>query len=156
MSEKMKKEEGFTLLEVLVALSISSLCFLLLAIGVKQTQHIKAQVNQDAQLEWHLFLNQLEYELQESELIRVSRDALVVKKKNPEKGIEEEISFSRYFKMIRRQVGNAGHQPMLTRFETFAFSKEDNKVILTVTFPDASTYVARIWIDSWDEGKDEK
>lgn len=154
-NKSFKREEGFTLLELLVALSVSSICFLLLAIGVNQIRRIHEEMKNDPQIEWHLFLNQLEHYVQDSEFVRVEKDALVVRKAREDNGRMEQISYSRYNNMIRRQVFGEGHQPMLMHLRSFTFAKEKEMIILQAEFQNGDSYRARLNVRSWEETNEE-
>lgn len=143
-------EQGFTLLEVLVSLSITSLCILLISSSVMHVRDIRQGIEEDYQIEWHIFLNQLEFYLQESDLVSVTRDRLEVISPEEETGRKREVRYERHFRMIRRRVGNDGHQPMLRGLEQFAFSKEENMLILYALFQNGEEYQTKIWIDNWD------
>ena len=80
------KEEGFTLLEVLLTLSIISLCVLLFSMAITQIKTVRASIKDDRQIEWHLFLNSMEYDLIGSEFIEVTNTNLSVSKYNVSAG----------------------------------------------------------------------
>lgn len=158
-AKKQINESGFTLLEVLVSLSVSSLCFLLLAAGVSQTRNMHQHVKEDRQIEWHLFLNQLEYYLEESELYSVNAQSLKVRKLDEDSGMIETASYSFYegsstdMPMIRRQTSKGGHQPMLLGLKSFHFSKKEKEIQMEAEFQTGETYRARIWLRNWEESK---
>lgn len=147
-SSNIKKEKGFTLLEVLVALSVSTLCFLLLSIGIMQTRTIREQLENDKQIEWHLFLNQLEYYLQDSELVSVSRDNLTVKEPNKQTGKFETVSYVRpqtNRSVLIRRVNN-GNQRLLSEVNWVRFSRNGETLEIEGYFQNGETYNAQIRI----------
>lgn len=154
---KLKEEDGFTLLEVLIALSISSLCFTLLAVGINQAKMIRRQVERDPQIDWHIFLNQLEFYLEESEFVSLTEERLEVREKN-----REDHTFSRFIYetyqprgstewMIRRRGGDGGHQPMLFDLEEVQFSTHGKWLVIEAYFKTGEKYRASLVIHSWEE-----
>lgn len=151
-----KKEKGFTLLEVLVALSISTLCFLLLSIGITQTRTIREQVEEDKQIEWHLFLNQLEHYLEDSELVSVSRDSLTVKEPKKETGELETVSYVRpqtNRSVLIRRVNN-GNQRLLSQVNWVRFSRSGEILEVEGYFQNGETYNARLRINNWEANEE--
>lgn len=73
-TQTLTNQKGFTLIETLCALFILVLSISLLSISVSQFQLIRRQTFQDRQLEWHLFLNQLEKECQNQIVVKVTQD----------------------------------------------------------------------------------
>ncbi|MFC6463833.1 competence type IV pilus minor pilin ComGF [Marinilactibacillus sp. GCM10026970] len=134
-------EKGFTLIEVLLSLSIVSLCVVLLSFFTSQSKSLQDRINTDRQLEWHLFLNQTEYELEGSTRVSVDSDNLSVEKENKQ-GHKETIKYQKYLSLLRRQVGGEGHQPMLTDLKSLQFKTKENKVTITVKFNNEETYSA--------------
>ena len=63
------KNQGFTLLESVVSLYVLVLCVSLIGFTASQYQTIRKQTFLDRQLEWHLFLNQFEYEIKDLVLL---------------------------------------------------------------------------------------
>lgn len=150
-----REENGFTLLEVLVALSVSSLCFILLSSGIKQAERINQEMKQDPQIEWHIFLNQLEFYLKESELVSFDEQTLVVREKN-EDNIYAQFTYEKYEsrdkndQMIRRR-GTGGHQPVLTGVKEYTFSLNNQQLIIEAQFQTGEKYRAQLFIHSWEE-----
>lgn len=149
---KLKNEGGFTLLETLVALSISSLCFLLLSIGILQTRAIREEIENDKQIEWHLFINQLEHYFQDSELISVSRDELIVKEMNQNTGELETATYLRPYsnrRVLIRRVNN-GNQRVLSQVNWVRFSMNEDVLEIEGYFQNDEVYNARLKIESWE------
>lgn len=148
-----QNEAGFTLLEVLLAVSVTSISVLLLSFFVDQSVRLKQEVKSDRQIEWHLFLNQVEYDLKESTLVNVGTEGFVVKRPNDD-GINEKITYERYYRLFRRRVGDEGHQPILTQIETIQLEKTDDQLWVTVLFQNGETYTARLRISEMSELKE--
>lgn len=148
-------EEGFTLIEVLLSLSIVSLCVVLLSFFTSQSKSLQERINTDRQIEWHLFLNQAEYELEGSYKVSVNLDSMTVEKEN-DQGHKETIKYQKYLSLLRRQVGGEGHQPLLTDLKSLQFKTKENKVIITVKFNNEETYSAVFAIpEKLDEEREE-
>lgn len=145
-----QNEDGFTLLEVLLAVSVTSISVLLLSFFVDQSVRLEQEVESDRQIEWHLFLNQVEYDLKESTLVDFGAEGFVVKRPKID-GTIEKVTYERYFRLFRRRVGGEGHQPILTQIETFQLEKTDDQLWLTVLFQNGETYTARLRISEMTE-----
>lgn len=149
-----QNEDGFTLVEVLIAVSITSISVLLLSFFVDQSVRLKKEVESDRQIEWHLFLNQIEYDLKDSTLVNVGSERFVVERTNND-GIIEKVTYEKYFRIFRRRVGDEGHQPMLTKIETIQLEKKDDQLWVTVLFQNGETYTARLHISKASESKED-
>lgn len=146
--KKIKNQEGFTLLEILISLSITSLCFLLLSIGVVQIKELNHTIKTDKQIEWHLFLNQLDHYLIDSRFTSNTSTILRV-----EERVDGQLQDVRYqksgTKFIRRL--NGGNQPLLMDIQTINITKHKDSILIKGIFDNGETYKARIWVNSWDE-----
>lgn len=142
------KEDGFTLLEVLFTLTLISLCVFLFSMAISQIKTVRANVKDDRQIEWHLFLNQMENDIRGTEFLNVTEKRLTVVKFNVSKDASERITYERFGSMIRRRVGGDGHQPMLTQVSTSEFTLlTKNKVKLTVTFDNGEKFTAYVKVN---------
>ncbi|OJF94304.1 competence type IV pilus minor pilin ComGF [Alkalibacterium sp. 20] len=148
MVNKIKREEqGFSLLEVIITLSIVSSCVLLFSFAISQIGATRAAVKDDRQIEWHLFINQLEFELTGSEDVRTSRDKLTFERFDVEEQLVKSISYERYYKIIRRQVGSKGHQPILLEVSSINFSLVEQTLEIDVVFNNGETYSAKFRVN---------
>lgn len=145
-----KSEEAFTLLEVMVALSITSLVFMLLSVSVTHFKSTKEKVEVDRQLDWHLFINQMEYYMNNSELILVSSNRLVVKEIEPRTSSSMTAEYIKVNRNFIRRVNN-GTQPMLMDIKDVSFHKKSSNITITSEFNNGEQYQARIRVNSWDE-----
>lgn len=143
-------DSGFTLLETMVAISLMSLAILLLSTFTEQSSRIQKDIKSDRQIEWHLFLNQLEYDLRDSKLISISSERFVVERPNKEDEIEK-ISYERYYKLLRRKVGNEGHQPVLTRLREIHMKSKEGQLWIAATFQDGESYTASLLLPLKEE-----
>lgn len=172
MRVNLSKQDGFTLLEALISLAISSLVLLLLTSGIVQTSKIRdilvndSQKSQDSwevisgdrQLEWHLFINQLEHYLQGTKNPRITTNGFVVDEWD--EGINRftdvwyvRLDINRTI-FIRRK--SSGNQRLLTGLATVHF-KEDKEgwLSLKVEFQNGEIYEGKVWVESWSENENE-
>lgn len=143
-----KSENAFTLIEALVALSISSLAFVLLSMSIGHFKYVKNNMSQDRQLDWHLFVNQMEYYMNESELVQVSSDRLVVNEVDSRTKVKMRAEYLKVNQNFIRRVNN-GTQPMVMNIRSVSFKNEGQSLLMTGNFNNGEQYQARIWIDSW-------
>ncbi len=125
----------------MVSVSVISMCLLLVSFFGGQIIQIQDRVKMDRQIEWHLFLNQLEYELTDSTLEGLYEDSLVVEKMQKDGKIKK-VSYERYQSLIRRRVGGEGHQPMLTKIRRLVLKPDGQQIRLEATFLNNERYVA--------------
>ncbi len=163
-------ESGFTLLEALIGLMISSFVSFLLIGGIMQMRTIQIhlvnasqlhretadRVMGDQQIEWHIFLNQLENYLQDTSNPNVSTGVLRVEKKiegeiwhrkieyrQPESGSASRRNFYEY--------KNGGSVRLLSGVESPRFELDNGWLLLHFTFRNGNQYTGRIWVASWVE-----
>lgn len=164
------RQAGFTLLEALIALFVSSLVLLLLASGILEASKIKEvivndsqaesvhphSVNGDRQLEWHLFLNQLETYLKDTKNPQVFKDRILLD--------EWEEETSRYVVTRYDQRGSKnnfvrsksnGYNRMLTGIQTVHLKQEEGWLLLDFTFNNGENYQGKVWVNSWTEKTEE-
>lgn len=165
-----KNEKGFTLLETLISLLISSLVIMLLTSGLLQVVSIRDTMASNAQasnrtnlitgdrhVEWHIFLNQLESYLQGSYDPKVADDTIHVK---------EPVVFDREFQEVLYRIdANAinfsrresnGYQRMLTGITKLNFTREGGWLNAGVIFVNGDRFDGRIWVESWVEKLEEE
>lgn len=170
MKKNLKDELGFTLVEALISLVISASILMLLSAGILQSKIIKSKLIDESQnilekeegnlvvgnrqIEWHLFLNQLEHYLNGTINPQVGTYIVVVD--------ELDIDTLNYVQVFYRKSGTNnsifirskknGYQPLLTRVHTLTFRLEENGWLrIECIFRNKEVYVGRIWIKSWVE-----
>lgn len=145
-------KKGFTLLETLFALFVTSLTVLLLSQTANNTEQIAAAYQSNAQLDWHIFLNQIEYDFEKSKNFRVEKE----RNRNKilyDRWYEDEVRYqtnsiefytSGGESMLRQRVNNRGHQPILMNVSSFHASLEEDmqEVILQIKFKSGESYEA--------------
>ncbi|GAA0352601.1 competence type IV pilus minor pilin ComGF [Alkalibacterium iburiense] len=141
------KEEGFTLLEVLLTLSIMSICVLFFSLALTQFKTVRASVKDDRQIEWHLFLNSMENDMKESELRQMTQTSLSVytvdEKTNKRVTVTYRLNRD---EMIRSVTG--GYEPILINVSKAHYEKlSDQRVRLNVTFHNGEEFTANIKVN---------
>ncbi|SFH78658.1 competence type IV pilus minor pilin ComGF [Pisciglobus halotolerans] len=136
------KEKGFTLIEAVFALLILILSLSLVSTAVQQLDLIHQQMVKNNQLEWHLFLNQFEYEASRTIFQTTDGKKAEFKKYNEESKKLETIS---YFKMkdkevLIRQVDGKGYQPMLLNVQQLSYTVKNRILYLSVDFNNQEHY----------------
>ncbi|MDN6196303.1 MAG: ComGF family competence protein [Atopostipes suicloacalis] len=163
-------ESGFTLLESLIALIVSSFILLLLNAAILQLNKIKDFVIVDAQnlssspnkihgsrqIEWHIFLAQLESYLKDTELITWNTQRITVQEKD-EKKEWQDVRYGRALSGNKNfyRNNNNGYNEMLIGIQEFTINLSNNCLILSCTFQNGENYEGRIWIESWLEEEKE-
>lgn len=160
-------ESGFTLLESLISLMLSSIILLLLTSTILQLSKMNELVIADAQnvsasqskiygsrqIEWHIFLTQLEAHLQDTKLVEYHSNRIIVIEKNKENGREQKIRYG------QAQTGNKnfyrsnnnGYNEMLTNIQNFNVDISGDCLKLLFTFQNGEQYKGRIWIEGWQD-----
>lgn len=146
-----QSEDGLTLIEMLVVLNVMMGCILFFSLALSQINSVRASINDDRQIEWHLFLNQMEYELRDKVLVNVTSTAINVKQIKDGMVQNDSISYNLFNNMYRRTVNRSGHQPMLTKLKTVKVQQENNQITFDVTFENDESYTARFKVEVLNE-----
>ncbi|MER2110338.1 MAG: competence type IV pilus minor pilin ComGF [Desemzia incerta] len=136
--------KGFTLIEAVAALFIFTLCLSLFSIAAKQLNAVQEMQVSDRQLEWHLFLNQFEFDLKENQLKEVKSEKVTFNQSIPKTDQVEVVSYERRLQKLLRKVGNEGYQPMLMELRTLSFQLDQTFLIIKVEFLNGETYQSQI------------
>lgn len=143
----LSNEEGYTLLEVLVTLSITSICLFLFSIAITQIKTVRTTVKDDRQIEWHLFLNTMEYDLIDTEFIEVKNTSLSFDKYNEKTKGMARLTYRVGRNEIVRSFSN-GNEPILTELSKAEYEMySTNRVRLKVTFNNGEDYTAYIKVN---------
>ncbi|MBM6613357.1 prepilin-type N-terminal cleavage/methylation domain-containing protein [Desemzia sp. RIT804] len=145
---QLPNSKGFTLLEAIIALLVFALCFSLFSLAVKQVHSINNAQQSDRQLEWHLFLNQFEYDLKENHLKEVTKNQVVFNQYVEKTGGTERVSYTRNFQKLVRQVSSQGYQPMLMQLRELTFSLDGMFLVIHVEFMNGENYRSQINLKS--------
>lgn len=168
----LNKEDGFTLLETLIALMMTSAILLLLTGGLLQITTLNRQLIEDSQfqkdsadvvtgdrqIEWHLFLNQLEGYLQGTIHPEAVNRVLRVEEYDEGTGKWITVEYRQPFTGSTRniyQFKNTGNIRLLTGVESPAFQQDGGWLRLDFKFRNGERYTGRIWVESWLEENEE-
>lgn len=165
----LKNETGFTLLEALIALLLTSSIMMLLLGAILQTKTINNKIVSDSQnftespnriegdrqIEWHLFLNQLENDLKDKVNVKEYRTYFYAYSKNVETNSLEKIEYRRPVSGESRRnfirLKNNGNVRMLTGVEIPEFERDGNWLTLKFSFRNGEIFTGRIWVENWKE-----
>lgn len=160
------EEAGFTILEALIALMLSSVILLFLGTSLQQLNKINQLVIADAQfvtseklkvrgsrqVEWHMFLNQLEGYLQDTEFVAADSQSFRVNEYfGSEKPSRVKYGCSRSGSLRFYRSKDNGHNIMLTDIKRYQLTVDGQWLILYFTFYNNEKYCGRIWVESWAE-----
>ncbi|MGP5428722.1 competence type IV pilus minor pilin ComGF [Enterococcus malodoratus] len=129
----MPKNKGFTLLESLVALLMLSGILLLLSGLIQHAHKMEQALSGYHQLEWEIFLLQLDNELHEVKYIGTSQTEISTEIESKGKMVPLVIKKVNN-RIIKRQSG--GNQPLLMGVNQFVCQEKNNGVDFVVTFTD--------------------
>lgn len=146
---KVCNEKGFTLLETMLALFIFILSLTLMTTMVQQFKIVRQQTMRTNHLEWHLFLNQFEYEVDQSLFLSTDGNSIYFEKYNDIKKLPEVISYQKMKgkKVIIRQVDSTGYQPILMNIKSMSFALKENNLILDATFLNNEQYKSQVFLN---------
>lgn len=120
---------GFTLLECLLALFLFSIICLLSSGYAKNAQVIGRNLQNASEKEWHIFLIQLENELEDCTFLSAESECLTF--------YDEENRYTVLIEFKQQKIvksANGGYQPLLTRVKTAVFSQENQRIQLQLCF----------------------
>ncbi|MBC1763601.1 ComGF family competence protein [Listeria seeligeri] len=122
-----------TILSITIILSISSLIPLFFQCYNKTIQ----LSNVDKTTEWQLFLIQMRLEWTQAYNIEVEKEKLSFQVD------DNQITYTKFNDLLRRQLNGKGHEPLLTKIKDWQFVRKENQLILKVVFSDSTTYSSR-------------
>ena len=168
MRQILNNEDGFTLIESLISLLISTFALFLITTTLLQAStlkeslvadtlypyHNRVTITGDRKIEWHIFLNQLEMYLEDSKNPRVYKRRLAIEELYGEHGAYTEVSYqmpSNSTRVFIRRLNN-GYQPMLIGATEIHLRREkEGWLVIENTFNGEDYYYGRIWVESWVE-----
>lgn len=128
---RIRNQEGFTLVESLLALFIST--FVLMLVGatfqvlVKTEEYLGKSKNN---IEWHIFLNQTEQDSLNKNLKKVYPYEIILE----ETGSLDTITYAQNGSKIRWQRNRSGYVPVLNRVKQVNFQNQPTGLLIDVTF----------------------
>lgn len=131
----MKKANGFTIIEVLVAFSI----FLLIASVIPQfIKTISFEPKLLQRLETSIFFQQFVFDVQKSGNVYADHNSLYLQQDN------EIVTYAYFQQKIRRQVNGKGHEIVLQNVSNVEFSEWNNGIDVKVEDIYNQTFKRRI------------
>lgn len=135
----MKKEAGYTLLEMLISFSLFLMMMSFVPIIIKMTkEHQETSVSLST-LEWDLFVQQLTSELRAGHQVECSDQKLTFVN-----DYDQMISYEKYGNMIRRRVDGAGHDVALQNISSVQFIKVPQGVLIQIKDLEKRLYAERM------------
>lgn len=125
----MPRNSGFTLLESMVALMMLSGTLLLLSGLIQHAHKMEQSLSGYHQLEWEIFLLQLDNELNDVEYLKTTPQEILTKSRDGKKT----ITIRKYQEQI---IKSDGYQPLLTGVSKFVCEEKNHGVDFAVTFTD--------------------
>ncbi|CAG9619267.1 competence type IV pilus minor pilin ComGF [Sutcliffiella rhizosphaerae] len=130
-----RKEQGFTLLEVMISFSLVLLLTALFPILMKSIYHLTEKKDGIHPLELEVFIQQTAREVRNASEISVNGS--VVKLTNQ---IGQLVSFEHYEDKLRRRVDGKGHELMLHGVMSAAFEEVSGGVMIKLKGRDENQY----------------
>lgn len=138
-------QQGFSLLESMVALFVVSLTLVLVQSLVGEISQVQPRLDHSKQAEWHIFLHQLPFEMEGYHLAKATDRQVLFKGDGIHQAESEsaDLMFRRH--AVIRRVNYRGHQPLLTDIKTFRFDQESDRLLrMSVEFNNGESFQARV------------
>lgn len=143
----LRNQEGFTLLESLLALFVNSLILLLIGSLFQSAQSMKDSIQHEKNIEWHIFLNQAEYDL----LNKKIKNRILKTITLSEDGTKATYTYSFKGTELRREKNNSGYVPMLTEVKDLNFQDAKGGIKIQSVFRDEKEMEAYLPIEIYTE-----
>lgn len=136
-SEKlMKSNKGFTFIESMFQLIVLLLFSQFFGFIYSWFHQIDSNLNSQ-EATWEMFIFELQQYINDSSEVTLPNANSVVHLENKQTG--EVTQISRYGDMIRKQVDDKGHVPLLMGVKKVTFEKNENTLTISVQFTDGKT-----------------
>lgn len=122
-----RNEQGFTLVEMLIALMAFSMIMSFLPLGIKSVLSHKVIDQGIQRMEWEVFYSQMKKEIRLATEITVLEDKLLLKRNT------DTILYEKYESNLRRRVNYTGHEILLQNVASVQFKKLSTGFDITVT-----------------------
>jgi len=134
----MKTQHGFTLLELLISLSITLLIISLLTpLLYTMADGSNGKLNK---LEWEVFVQQAKLEVRASNELTTKGDTLFLKSPST----TQVVSYEPYQGSIRRRVNSTGHEVILQNIASVQYHAEPKGVTIHVKDRAGNSYIAYV------------
>ena len=137
-----QSQAGFTLLEAAFALVVNTMVLLLMMGGMEVIRTVNIQMEKTQDAEWHLFLIQLEHELEDELMVQKTSTTVRTKSKNPADTAVYTYEF-RINKVLRYKNGE-GYHPMLLQVKALKYEVTNEGISIQATLSDDQTRRAHL------------
>lgn len=137
-----RSKAGFTLLEAAFALTVNTMVLLVMMGGMEVIRTANIQMEQTQEAEWHLFLIQLEHELDDELLVQKTSTVIRTKSQNPADTAAYTYEF-RINKVLRYKNGE-GYHPMLLHVKALKYEVTNEGISIQATLSDNRTRRAHL------------
>lgn len=137
----LKVESGYTLVEMLLSLSIFSIIIVFLVSMVPLLRYHLYSPDIADQMQWEMFLHQAKREIWEGDKIMLSivPDRILIWRG------EEQLLYERYVDRIRRRVDGKGHQLILFNIRSFRYEEMEQGIKFIITHKNGRKYEGEIF-----------
>ena len=137
----LKRESGFTLIEMLFSLTIMLIVAHLFLQTMLVVQPLKAGADEMNQLEWELFMHSLKKEIRMADTASAKGDKLDYFKEGTQ------YTVTQYKNILRRQAFGTGHVILLHNVKSFKVERQGDFIKLTVADLSGKQYIANLLCD---------
>mgnify|MGYP001770196346 CR=1 FL=1 len=134
-----QKEKGFTLIEILMSLTVLFIILSLLTPAFHLAVNYTAKRGNFHYFEWLVFIQQVKMELRESKDVRIYGTTIQF-----DKWTGERVTYEKYGTIIRRRVNDTGHEIMLQFIQQISYEKEGASIRIRVLTDKGDAYEAFI------------
>jgi competence protein ComGF len=132
-------DHAFTMLEMLLALSVFLLIASILPLGMKFILDGDVGESGIRRMEWEVFSSQVKKEIRSAEQLTIQPDKLLLKVDG------KLIIYEKYSASMRRRVNYVGHEILVQRLASFSFEKIADGVEIRVTDLNGVQYSSRVY-----------
>lgn len=142
------KNEGFTLLEVLVSFSIILILTAFFPLLLKSLSSLTEKGEGIHPLELEVFIQQATKEVRNAKSVSVEGNVMVIINQ-----ADQRVTYEFYQKNIRRRVNGTGHELLLHGVESISYEEVRNGAIVNVKGSDEISYEFKLGAirTSWSE-----
>lgn len=130
------------MLEAAFALTVNTLVLLLMMGGMEAIRTADSQLEKTQEAQWHLFLIQLEHELEDELLVQKTSTIIRTKSQNPADSAAYTYEY-RINKVIRYKNGD-GYHPMLLQVKALKYEVTNEGIFIQATLSDNQTRRAHL------------
>ncbi|CZQ80108.1 Hypothetical protein Tcol_13 [Trichococcus collinsii] len=137
-----RSQAGFTLLEATFALMVNTMVLLLMVGGMEVIRTSNSQMEKTQDAEWHLFLIQLEHEL-EDELL-VQKASTTIRTKSIHQADTAAYTYEFRINKVLRYKNGEGYHPMLLHVKALKYEVTNEGISIQATLSDDQTRRAHL------------